>query len=106
LASIEHLEKHPELVSPLRGKTIYARNELKKCGLKPLAGDSAIIPIIVGETSRAIAISEALLKDGIYAIGFGFPVVKEGEARIRLQISDALSYEDIDRAVKVLMRNV
>lgn len=102
LASIEYLEQHPQIVASLKEKASYARKTIKDAGLNPLEGDSAIIPIIVGETSRAIKISEAILKKGIYAIGFGFPVVKEGEARIRLQISDALTHEDIDQTVKIL----
>jgi len=102
LAAIEYLEAHPEIVTSLRKKTEYARNTIKAAGLNPLEGDSAIIPIIVGETSTAISASEAMMKRGVYAIGFGFPVVPEGEARIRLQISDTLSYEEIDKAIAVV----
>jgi glycine C-acetyltransferase len=69
-------------------------------GFEPLEGDSAIVPIIVKETSKAIKIAKAMLDKNVYVTGFGFPVVPEGTARIRIQVSDALSYEDIDYAVK------
>ncbi|MCL1997598.1 MAG: aminotransferase class I/II-fold pyridoxal phosphate-dependent enzyme [Turicibacter sp.] len=102
MEAIDYLDKNPKIVSSLHKKIEYARKKVVEAGLKPLEGDSAIIPIIVGETARAIRISEEMLKRGIYAIGFGFPVVPEGEARIRLQISDALTFEDIDKAVVVI----
>ncbi len=66
---------------------------------KPLAGDSAIIPIIVGETSFAIQMSDLLLKHGVFVTGFGFPVVPEGTARIRVQMSAALRREHLDRSL-------
>jgi len=102
IAAIEYLESNPGIVESLRQKTAYARNAVKSAGLVPLEGDSAIIPIIVGDTARAISASEAMMRRGVYAIGFGFPVVPEGEARIRLQISDTLSYEDIDKVVEIV----
>ena len=102
LASIEYLEKNPKVVSSLMEKTRYMRQKIKELGLHPLEGDSAIIPIIIGDTAKAIAISERMMKDGVFTIGFGFPVVPEGTARIRLQISDALNYEDLDKALTVI----
>jgi glycine C-acetyltransferase len=91
-----------EKVKSLRSKIQYFRQELQKVGLNPLQGESSILPLIVGETSLAISISQQLLEKGFYVTGFGFPVVPEGEARIRLQVSDAMSYEDINLAVKAL----
>ena len=55
---------------------------LVDAGYRPLEGDAAIIPIIVGETSEAIALSERLLDEGIFVTGFGYPVVPEGTAQI------------------------
>jgi len=57
------------------------------------------VPIIVGETAFAIAISDKLLKAGVFVTGFGFPVVPEGTARIRVQISAALTKDEMDRAL-------
>jgi glycine C-acetyltransferase len=106
LASINYLDKNPKIVASLKEKTRYMREKIKAMGLNPLEGDSAIIPIIIGETARAIAIAEDMMKDGVFTIGFGFPVVPEGSARIRLQISDALNYEDLDKALAVIGRRI
>ena len=70
-----------------------------RLGFAPLDGPSAIVPIIVGETAFAIAMSDRLLREGIFVTGFGFPVVPEGAARMRVQISSALSRADLDRAL-------
>jgi glycine C-acetyltransferase len=99
LAAIEYLDGHPELVRTLREKTGYFRDGLKRIGYAPLESESAIVPIIVGETAFAIAISDKLLKAGVFVTGFGFPVVPEGTARIRVQISAALTTDEMDRAL-------
>jgi glycine C-acetyltransferase len=99
LAAIEYLEAHPELVDALREKTGYFREGLKRIGYKPLESESAIVPIIVGETAFAITVSDQLLKNGVFVTGFGFPVVPEGTARIRVQISAALTTKEMDRAL-------
>lgn len=99
LAAIEYLDAHPKLVDRLRSNVAYFRAGLKKLGLKPLDGESAIVPIIVGDTAFAIAMSDKLLKKGVFVTGFGFPVVPEGTARIRVQISAKLTHEEMDRAL-------
>ncbi len=99
LAAIEQLESRPELVEKLRANTAYFRAGLQKIGFKPLDGPSAIVPIIVGETAFAIAMSNKLLAEGVFVTGFGFPVVPEGTARIRTQLNAALTTADMDRAL-------
>jgi len=99
LAAIDYLDAHPELVDKLRENVAYFREGLVKLGFKPLDGPSAIVPIIVGETSKAIAMSDRLLKSGVFVTGFGFPVVPEGTARIRTQLSAALTKDEMDRAL-------
>jgi glycine C-acetyltransferase len=99
LEAIEYLDAHPQLVDRLRENTRYFRDGLKRIGYKPLESESAIIPIIVGETSAAIATSDKLLKRGIFVTGFGYPVVPEGTARIRVQISAALTTDEMERAL-------
>jgi len=99
LEAIEYLDGHPELVDRLRENTQYFREGLVRIGYKPHDSESAIVPIIVGETAFAITLSERLLKKGIFVTGFGFPVVPEGTARIRVQISAALTKEEMDRAL-------
>lgn len=104
LAAIEYLEHHPEKVRSLQQKTKYFRENLKKAGITPLEGDSAIIPVMIYDTAKAIRAAVEMLEQGVYVIGFGYPVVPEGQARIRIQVSDALSYEDIDYSINVLKK--
>jgi glycine C-acetyltransferase len=104
LRAIEVLETHPELIAKQRENIRYFREGLKRLGFEPLAGDSAIVPIIVGDTAFAIAMSDRLLKEGVFVTGFGFPVVPEGTARIRVQISAALERADLDRALAAFER--
>ena len=99
LEAIEYLDGHPELVQTLRENTTYFRAGLNRIGYKPIEGESAIVPIIVGETAFAIAMSDKLLANGVFVTGFGFPVVPEGTARIRVQISAALTKDEMDRAL-------
>ena len=100
LAAIEYLDEHPELVQKLRENTRYFRQGLQRIGYKPLESESAIVPIIVGETAFAIAMSDKLLKAGVFVTGFGYPVVPEGTARIRVQTSAALTMDEMDRALR------
>ncbi len=99
LEAIDYLDRHPELVRTLRENTQYFRDGLNRIGYKPLESESAIIPIIVGETAFAISMSDKLLKKGVFVTGFGYPVVPEGTARIRVQISAALTKAEMDRAL-------
>ena len=100
LAALDYLDEHPQLVQRLRDNVAYFRGELERIGFKPLEGESAIVPIIVGDTAFAIAMSDRLLKKGVFVTGFGFPVVPEGTARIRVQISAKLTREEMDRALR------
>lgn len=102
LAAIDHLETHPELVSKLRTNTEYFRDHLTAIGYSPIEGDTPIIPVIIGETSDAIRLSMELLDEGVFVIGFGFPVVPQGEARIRCQVSAGHETEHLDRALAAL----
>lgn len=99
LTAIEYLDARPELVRRLHDNVAYFRAGLERIGYKPLPGESAIVPIIVGETAFAIAMSDALLKRGVFVTGFGFPVVPEGTARIRVQISAKLTHSEMDKAL-------
>jgi glycine C-acetyltransferase len=99
LAAIEYLERHPERVARLRENTRYFREGLLELGFKPLPGETPIIPVILGETAAAIQMSEMLLDAGVFVTGFGYPVVPQGEARVRCQISAAHTREDLDQAL-------
>ena len=99
LASIEFLNSHPERVTQLRDNANYFREQITEAGFKPLAGETPIVPIIVGETATAIRMSDMLLEEGVFVTGFGFPVVPHGQARVRCQLSAAHSRDDIDEAI-------
>jgi glycine C-acetyltransferase len=99
LASIEYLEAHPERVTRLRDQARYFRERLLELGFTPLPGETPIIPVILGETSAAIRMSDLLLAEGVFVTGFGYPVVPQGQARVRCQISAAHTNEDLDQAL-------
>jgi len=100
--SLEILDHHPETVVALQEKAAWFRGRLNELGLNPLEGDSAVVPVSVGQTATAIRLAAALLEKGIFVTGFGFPVVPEGEARLRFQISAAHSKEQLEEAAMVL----
>jgi glycine C-acetyltransferase len=100
--ALAELRDRPELVRRLRENTASMRSALSAAGLRPLPGESAIVPVIVGETRDAIALSERLLDRGVYVTGFGYPVVPEGTARVRVQVSAALEPEQLDAAARAL----
>lgn len=99
------LREDPARLRRLHDNVARFRAGVTAAGLEPVAGESAIVPVIVGETAAAIALSERLLADGVFAIGFGYPVVPEGTARVRAQLSAALSDEQIDAAVAAFARH-
>ncbi len=100
--SVELLKAHPEWVVQTQEKAKWFRGYLKELGLSPLEGDSAIVPVILGETSTAIKIAAKLLEQGVFVTGFGFPVVPEGEARLRFQISKSHSRAQLEAAAELL----
>ncbi len=104
LASIEFLERHPERVTRLRENARYFRERLNQLGFKPLPGETPIIPVILGETAGAIRMSDLLLAEGVFVTGFGYPVVPQGQARVRCQISAGHSREDLDEALAAFQR--
>jgi glycine C-acetyltransferase len=104
LAAVEFIEAHPERVRQLHQNARHFRASLIEAGLKPLEGETPIIPIIVGETADAIRMSELLLDEGIFVTGFGFPVVPHGTARLRCQVSAAHTMADLDMAVAAIRK--
>jgi glycine C-acetyltransferase len=104
LRAIEVMLEQPELLTRLRESTRAFREMLVEAGYSPLDGEAAIIPIIVGETAEAIALSERLLDEGVFVTGFGFPVVPEGTARVRVQMSAALERKHLERAIEAFRR--
>jgi glycine C-acetyltransferase len=104
LAAIRFLEAHPERVAKLRENSRYFRERIIEAGFKPLAGETPIVPIIVGETANAIRMSDMLLEEGVFVTGFGFPVVPHGQARVRCQLSAGHTRDDLDEAIAAFKR--
>lgn len=104
LAAVRHVERHPELVARLHANARYFRDRLLGLGFKPLPGETPIVPVILGETAKAIRMSELLLDAGVFVTGFGYPVVPQGHARIRCQLSAAHTQEDLDFALAAFQR--
>lgn len=102
--AIEVLLREPQRVRTLRDNVAYARARIKDAGFEVLQSPTAICPIIVHDTAKAIAMSKRLLEMGVFVIGFGYPVVPEGHARLRVQISAAHTREHIDRLVAALKK--
>ena len=82
----------------------YFREQLVTLGFQPLPGDTPIVPVILGETAAAIRMSERLLAEGVFVTGFGYPVVPQGEARVRCQLSAGHSRADLDEALDAFSR--
>jgi glycine C-acetyltransferase len=104
IAAVLFIEQHPERVQMLRDNARYFREQIIEAGFSPLPGETPIVPIIVGETSAAIQMSELLLDEGVFVTGFGFPVVPQGEARVRCQISATHTRDDLDEAIAAFVR--
>jgi glycine C-acetyltransferase len=101
-AAIDTLDGNPSLVQKLRANVAAVREGIGEVGFEVLKSPTAICPIIVGETATAISMSNKLLDMGVFAIGFGYPVVPEGTARIRVQVSAAHEQDHIDRLCAAL----
>ena len=99
IAAIKMLKETGALRKKLMDNTRYFREELKRRGFKIKEGEHPIIPIMLGEARLAQDMARDLLEEGIYVIGFSYPVVPKGQARIRVQISAAHEKEHLDRAL-------
>jgi glycine C-acetyltransferase len=104
LAAVRCVERQPERVTRLHDNARYFREQLLALGFKPLPGETPIVPVILGETAKAIEMSALLLDEGIFVTGFGYPVVPQGHARIRCQLSAAHTRDDLDLALSAFKR--
>ena len=100
--AIEVLRREPERVARLRTNVQNARTKIRAAGFDVLESPTAICPIIIGDTADAIRMSNRLLELGVFVIGFGYPVVPEGTARLRIQMSAAHTDEHVERLVDAL----
>ena len=102
LAAFDLLDEQPELVARLRENTLWFREALHERGFDVREGIHPVVPVIVGDTALAIRLSNELFERGVYVSGFGFPVVPQGEARLRCQISAAHTREELTRAIEAI----
>ena len=100
LKALELLTASTELRDRLHANTSFFRSAISETGFDVLPGEHPIVPIMFGEAALASRMADDLLKKGIYVIGFSFPVVPEGAARIRTQISAAHTQDDLEMAVE------
>nr|WP_315254389.1 glycine C-acetyltransferase [uncultured Flavobacterium sp.] len=99
----ELLEKNTELRDQLEWNTNYFKNGMKKAGFDIVEGDSAIVPVMLYDAKLAQTMANELLKEGVYVIGFFFPVVPKDKARIRVQLSAAHTKAHLDKAIKAFV---
>ncbi|MFI9123748.1 glycine C-acetyltransferase [Streptomyces bikiniensis] len=99
LKVLDLLESAGDLRDRLRANTALFRSRMTEEGFDVLPGDHAIAPVMIGDAAVAGRMAELLLERGVYVIGFSYPVVPQGQARIRVQLSAAHSTEDVNRAV-------
>jgi glycine C-acetyltransferase len=99
LEVLDLVEKGDELRRKLRENARHFREQMSRRGFRLLPGEHPIVPVMLGDAALAQTFSRRLLDEGVYAVGFFYPVVPRGEARIRTQLSAAHSTEDIDLAV-------
>ncbi|MBA3989162.1 glycine C-acetyltransferase [Aliidiomarina maris] len=101
---LEMLSDGGDLREKLLRNSAHFRNKMTAAGFTLAGADHAIIPVMLGDAKLASEMADRLLQEGIYVIGFSFPVVPKGEARIRTQMSAAHSIEQIDRAIDAFTR--
>ena len=99
IRALDLLSTSGELLTRLRKNTAFFRAEIEKLGFTVLPGEHPIVPIMLGDAARANRLADALLDRGVYVVGFSYPVVPKGEARIRTQMSAAHTRADLEFAL-------
>jgi len=100
LKALEMVSSSTKLVEKLARNTRRLSDGMAKAGFRIPPGDHPIKPVLLGDAKLAVAMAEKLLEEGVYVIAFSYPVVPKDKARIRIQVSAALSDKDIDLAVE------
>jgi glycine C-acetyltransferase len=100
LKVLEMLTETPDLRERLFANTSFFRQRLTEIGFTVLPGEHPIVPVMLGDASLATRLADALLQKGVYVIGFSYPVVPQGKARIRVQLSAAHTRQDLEFAAQ------
>jgi len=100
LKVLELIRDAQELRERLRDNTAYFRRRMTEEGFDILPGDHPIVPVMVGDAALAGRMAAAMLEKGVYVVGFSYPVVPQGKARIRTQVSAAHTRDELERAVR------
>ncbi len=103
LKALDLIEGSPEPRRRLRENTGHFRRRMSELGFDILSGDHPIVPVMVGDAVRAARLADGLISRGVYAVSFSYPVVPQGSARIRTQMSAAHSIEDMDVAIEAFV---
>jgi glycine C-acetyltransferase len=103
LKVLDLIRSGKDLRVKLRTNTAFFRSRMTNEEFDILPGDHPIVPVMIGDAAKAGRIAELMLEKGVYVIGFSYPVVPQGKARIRAQVSAAHSEEDLERAVKAFV---
>jgi glycine C-acetyltransferase len=103
LKVLELIRSAGELRARLRENTTFFRSEMTAAGFDILPGEHPIVPVMVGDATLAARMAEVMLEKGVYVVSFSYPVVPQGKARIRTQVSAAHSKGDLERAVKAFI---
>ena len=99
VCALDLVKQGDHLRQQLRANAAFFRDELTKLGFRLVPGEHPIIPVMLGEATRATSMAESLLKEGVYVVGFSYPVVPQGQARIRTQMSAAHTRAQLQQAV-------
>jgi glycine C-acetyltransferase len=104
LKAIELLSSGSELPAKTMANAVHFRTKMEAAGFDLVKGNTAIVPVMIYDAPLAVKFADELLKEGVYVIGFVFPVVPKGKARIRVQLSAAHTTEQIDKAVEAFIK--
>ena len=104
LKAIDLIENNKSIISKLNENTTYFRNQIKELGFDIKGDNHPIVPVMIYDDKIASEMSDYLLKNGIYVVGFSYPVVPKGLARIRVQISSSHNKKQIDKAVSLFKK--
>jgi glycine C-acetyltransferase len=103
LAALQLLKRSTDLRDTLEANTLYFRRAMTEVGFDIAPGEHPIVPVMLGDAALAAKFAAAMLEQGVYVVGFSYPIVPQGKARIRTQISAAHSKEDLERATNAFV---